>query len=102
MKRLTKFAMQAIIESNVETNAKQKGISLFVVISALLILSVLTLSITAQLMAPVYIATSATQQINRSNDLRSALQVIKPLVRLAANNGSDANTALPKLDSTPI
>lgn len=68
------------------------------VISALLILSALTLSITAQLMAPVFAATSATQHINSTNDLRSALQVLRPIIKLASNAGAETHPNLPKLD----
>ena len=80
----------------------QKGISLFIVISALLILAVLTLSVTAQLMAPVFTATSATQKIVRENELRSALQILRPIVRLASTVGTTSQPDLPKLDGTPF
>ena len=80
----------------------QKGISLFMVISSLLLLATLTLAITAQLMAPVFTATSATQQIVRENDFRSALQVLRPIVRLASAVGNTSQADLPKFDGTPF
>ncbi|MBL1436648.1 MAG: general secretion pathway protein GspK [Rhodobacteraceae bacterium] len=52
--------MQAMIEEG--SGWQPKGIILFIVISALLILAVLTQSITAQLMVSVSVATSATSQ----------------------------------------
>ncbi|MBL1436298.1 MAG: general secretion pathway protein GspK [Rhodobacteraceae bacterium] len=91
-----------MIESKKKVGTSQKGISLFIVISALLILAVLTISITAQLMAPVFVATSATQQIVRENDLRSALQILKPIIRLASTAGAASQPDLPKLDGTPF
>lgn len=80
----------------------QKGISLFVVISALLILSVLTTSITAQLMAPTFAATSAMQQITRQNNFRSALQILRPIVRMASIAATPSRADLPKLDGTSL
>ena len=78
----------------------QKGISLFVVISALLILSVLTISITAQLMAPTFAATTATQQITRENNFRSAVHMLRPIIRMASITGTPQQENLPKLDGT--
>ena len=79
----------------------QKGVSLFIVISALLILAVLTISITAQLMAPTFAATSATQQTMRENNFRSALQILRPLIRMASLSSEQASGNLPKLDGSP-
>ena len=87
-------------QNGVDTN--QKGISLFIVISSMLILSILTLSITAQLMAPVFAATSATQRLNNENNFRSALQILRPIVRLSSNAGPASQPDLPQLDGTPF
>lgn len=84
------------------THKNQKGISLFVVISALTILAALTISITVQIMAPTFAATRATQQLNNENDFRTALSVLHPVVRLAAITSLSAQTNLPALDGTPF
>ena len=94
--------MQALADRKKKVGTSQKGISLFIVISALLILAVHTISITAQLMAPVFVATSATQQIVRENELRSALQILKPIIRLASTAGAASQPDIPKLDGTPF
>lgn len=80
---------------------EKQGISLFVVISALLILSVLTISVAAQLMAPAFSATTAVQQLSRENEFRSALRILRPLARLASSGAAATISNLPELDGSP-
>lgn len=61
--------------------AASPGISLFVVMSALLILSALVISTTAQIISPAFTAANLSRSVSDNLSYRSALTVFQPILR---------------------
>ena len=79
----------------------RKGVSLFVTMSALLILTALVVQVTAQLATPTYILASARNTATHNKQHRSALQVLAPIIKRSVTQNGTGLADIPVFDGSP-
>ena len=87
-----------VVTSDLQNDPKRGGVSLLITMSALVILSTLAITTTHKMLTPTYVATSASRLVIEQNEYRSALQVLRQVVRLAAADVVGFGQNQPALD----